>query len=156
MEQRISWNIGDILRLSPHTSKPGHGLTYGPKDVIASEPGSSGGWDVYEAGDEDGFETAFYGFSVQRNLSASTVYAHNLGRDLYRVTIWHGEAATLHCVQWINGEDPDDWDTVATYRDPEDARWHATTGEKKATARRLEDGDNGVIRAEMRAEGLTP
>lgn len=54
---------GDIVHLRAYHSKPGKGLSYDENKVIASEDGTSGGWDVYD-GTCYGQEVSFYGFSV--------------------------------------------------------------------------------------------
>lgn len=58
--RELSWNAGDWLTIEGHQSKPGKGLSYPPGDVQAAEPGTAGGWDVYDSTQEG----SFYGFSV--------------------------------------------------------------------------------------------
>ena len=60
----MNWQKGDYLLLVGHTSKPGAGLSYRAKPVMALEAGASGGWDVYDALTRTGKRTSFYGFSV--------------------------------------------------------------------------------------------
>jgi hypothetical protein len=67
----VTWRAGDVLRLRAHTSGPGAGLSYPACFVTATEPGTAGGWDVFDATDYNGDELSFYGFSVAANFGGA-------------------------------------------------------------------------------------
>lgn len=64
MHERLTWEIGDTLKIGGCHTWSGHGLDYDAQIVAPTEPGFSGGWDVFDAYTLRGEELSFYGFSV--------------------------------------------------------------------------------------------
>ncbi len=63
--KEVEWIAGQRLKVSKYLAKPNGGLSYPDCEVIAYEPGVSGGWDVYDGFTLSGKLISFYGFSVQ-------------------------------------------------------------------------------------------
>lgn len=74
MSRDVTWQAGDVLTVQGHTSPKGLGLSYESGSYRAQEPGSAGGWDVYDVDSPDGGRS-IYGFSVRSVAPADQAQA---------------------------------------------------------------------------------
>jgi hypothetical protein len=60
--------VGDNVKVRPHTSKPGKGLSYPAfTGKLLDYAGRSEGWDVVHVMGDDGIERSIYCFSIKRD-----------------------------------------------------------------------------------------